>query len=178
MMLSESVGPREESQFVEIRIFAGAAGEHPVELNVPGGRSFPQGVVRLDRGALAALELNPDAYGRALGAALFADAAIGTAYRETLAVGQATGAALRVSLRLDSPELQAIRWERIYAPHNDGWQPLGVTAQTPFSRHLPAPGWERPHDRTSLGQCRKAGGDWHAPRSADLERDSQDSGEH
>jgi hypothetical protein len=146
MMLSESVGPREESQFVEIRVFAaaGAAGEHPIELNVPGGRSFPQGRLRLDRAALAALELDPDAYGRALGKALFADAAIGPAYRETLAVGQATGAALRVSLRLDAPELQAIRWERVYAPLNDGWQPLGVTARTPFSRQLPAPGWERP----------------------------------
>jgi hypothetical protein len=146
MMLTESVGPREESQSVEIRVFAGAGapGEYPVELSVPGGRSFPPGSLRLDWAALAALEFDPDAYGRALGQALFADAAIGPAYRETLAVCQATGAALRVSLRLDDPELQAIRWERIYAPLNDGWSPLGVTAVTPFSRHLPAPGWERP----------------------------------
>src|SRR5262245_61695779 len=102
MMLGGSVGPREESKDAGVRVFAAAApGEHPVELSVAGGRSFPQGVLRLDRAALAALELDPDAYGQALGKALFADAAIGPAYRETLAVCQATGAALRVSLRLD-----------------------------------------------------------------------------
>ena len=46
---------------------------------------------------------------------------------------------------MDPAELQSsVRWERLYYPVGDGWQPLGVGAATPFSRYILAEGWKRP----------------------------------
>jgi hypothetical protein len=115
-----------------------------VEVSVPGWRVFPSGALRLDLAALRPHQTDPVGYGRALGAMLFADEAAGTAYRETLAVCQARGTAMRVALRLDPPALHDLHWERLYAPTADDWEPLAATARTPFARSLPAQGWERP----------------------------------
>jgi photosystem II stability/assembly factor-like uncharacterized protein len=144
-MLINDPGPHGNYQTVEIRLFGPVAqGEYPVELSVPSRRNFPLTKLQLDRVGLETLETDPQAYGRALGKALFAEETLGPAYRETLAAFQARGEGLRVRLRLDVPELEDIHWERMYHPLAGKWFPLGVTALTPFSRYVPAGGWERP----------------------------------
>jgi hypothetical protein len=135
-----------EYQLIEIRIFAAADGgaNYPVEVDVAGWRSFPPGLLQLDRARLTETDIDPKAYGRALGEMLFASAAIGGPYRETVAAIQANGSALRLRLRLDPPELYSISWERALAPADGDWLPLAVNATTPFSRHILAQGWARP----------------------------------
>lgn len=146
MLLTETQGPRADYNLVEIRIFPATGGGQscPVELAVLGWRSFPAGVLRLDRARLTGLALDPAAYGRALGEMLFADDAAGGAFRETLAAIEAQGAALRLRLRIDPPDLAALGWERAFAPIAGSWQPLAATAATPFSRYVLAQRWERP----------------------------------
>jgi formylglycine-generating enzyme required for sulfatase activity len=138
-------GPREDHQAVEIRIFAAGAGENdfPVELRVLGGGPDFGGTLHLDMTRLLELAASPQDYGLALGKALFADEALGDGYRETAAAAQAHDAGLQVRLRIDPPELRALRWERIYHPWAGEWVPLGCTAATPFSRYVPAQQWGR-----------------------------------
>ena len=153
-MLLSNLGSRtdaqdEDSQIIDIRVFASAAAgaDYPIELSVVRWRDFPSGVLRLDAATLTelrTLESDPSAYGRVLGAALFADGAVGGPYRETVAAFQARGEELRVRLRLDPLELHAIHWERVYHPVAGAWHPLAVTAATPFSRYIPAQQWDRP----------------------------------
>jgi len=136
---------------VDIRIFDATSEEdgYPVELNVPGGRDFPRGQLRLNRPALLALSADSEAYGRKLGAALFAEQAIGEAYQETLAVFQSQNDRLRVRLRLDPAELYDIRWERIYHPVAGAWYPLAATTDTLLSRYVPVQAWGRPESLTA-----------------------------
>ena len=143
--------PQKTYHIVEIRVFdASAPGVYPVELSVPGWRDFPRGNLRLDDTALLALNANSEAYGRALGEALFAEDAIGTAYQEVLAVFQSRdGDGLRVRLRLDPAELHDIRWERVYHPIAGAWHPLAATADTLLSRYVLAREWERPAPLTA-----------------------------
>ncbi|MBM3188944.1 MAG: CHAT domain-containing protein [Chloroflexi bacterium] len=144
-MIIGSMGPREEYRTLEIRVFApfAAGGGYPIELDVPGAPRFA-GTLQLDRTKLLALDRDPAAYGQLLGRAVFADDALVDGYRQLMAVVQSGGGGLRVHLRLDTPELEALRWERLYHPLNSGWQPLGVTAITPFSRWVPIRDWKRP----------------------------------
>jgi len=137
---------------VDIRVFdASAPGVYPVELSVPGWREFPRGHLRLDGAELLALSADSEAYGRALGEALFAEDAIGSAYRETRAVFQSQGGdGLRVRLRLDPMELHDVRWERVYHPIAGAWHPLASTADTLLSRYILAQEWERPAPLTAL----------------------------
>ncbi|MBI3909434.1 MAG: CHAT domain-containing protein, partial [Armatimonadetes bacterium] len=126
-------------QPVDISIFASTSpGMYPVGLDVPGWRVFPRARLKLDLTHLLSLEADPTAYGEALGQALFAADVLGRAYQETQAVFQAGKRGLRVRLRLDpaAAELHALHWERIFHPLSGGWQPLGMTADTPFSRHV------------------------------------------
>ena len=145
MMLGE-LGPREDYQLVGIRIFASTDGgqTYPVELDVAGWRSFPSGALQLDHTRLLQLAADPKAYGRALGEMLFADTAIGSAYRETMVALEARGDTMRLRLRLDPAELETLGWERILMPLGGDWQPLAATADTPFSRYVLAQRWERP----------------------------------
>lgn len=140
------LGPREDYQIVEIRIFASTddGQTYPVELEVEGWRRFPAGALRLDQAHLLGLAADPRAYGRALGDMLFADTAIGGAYRETMAALEARGLPMRLRLRLDPAELETLGWERILMPLGGDWQPLAATADTPFSRLVLAQRWERP----------------------------------
>jgi hypothetical protein len=146
MILTETQGPADEYALLEIRIFPATNAEpsYPVELEVVRRRSFPPGVLRLDRDRLAVLEVDPPAYGRALGEMLFADDAIGEPFRETLAAVSAGDGALRLCLRIDPPELAHLSWERLLAPIDGVWQPLAAAAATPFSRYLLARDWKRP----------------------------------
>jgi hypothetical protein len=131
---------------VEIRIFDPPSQQdvYPVELKVPGGRDFPRGQLNLSQSALLALSADSEAYGRALGEALFAEQAIGRAYQETRAVFEEQGDKVRISLRLDPPALHDIRWERIYHPIAGSWQALATTADTLLSRYVPVQTWGRP----------------------------------
>ncbi|MBE0697229.1 MAG: CHAT domain-containing protein, partial [Anaerolineaceae bacterium] len=87
---------------------------------------------------------SPQAYGLALGKAIFADAVLGKTYGETLAVCQGRGDGLRVRLLLEAEDLQGIPWERLHQQLDGEWLPLGSTAVTPFSRFVPPQQWARP----------------------------------
>jgi hypothetical protein len=146
MILSGNITPREEYHLVEIRIFPSTDNGqiYPVDLEVPGCRSFPPGALHLDLVRLSGLSADPRAYGRALGEMLFADDAVGDAHCETLAAIQARQEALRYRLRLDPTELQTVAWERLLAPIDGDWRPLAAAAATPFSRYVLAQRWDRP----------------------------------
>ena len=152
MISSEGLGPRKDYRLVEIRVLPSTDNgvTYPVELEVEGFRTFPIAKLQLDHGRLLALAADPRSYGRALGEMLLAPGALGDAYRETVAVVQARGEAMRVRLRLDPAELYTLGWERVYVPLDGEWQPLAVVAITPFSRYVPedwespSPPWERP----------------------------------
>jgi len=146
MLLSDSSGPRGEYSLVEIRVFAAVNGgtTYPVELDVLGWRRFAPGTLQLDLARLMGLTADPAAYGRALGQALFAAEAVGDAFRETVAAVEAQNGALRVRLRIDPPELHGLGWERILAPIDGQWLPLGAAAATPLSRFVLGERWERP----------------------------------
>lgn len=143
------VQPLPTYRSITIRIFSrtlGASGTsgtpYPVELMAPGGRDFPRGQLTLDHDLLLSREADVMAYGEALGAMLFADAAVGQAYRDVLSVAQSHGEKLRVRLRLDAPELHDVRWERIQHPVGDTWLPVAATTDTLLSRYVPSGVWE------------------------------------
>lgn len=145
-MLARNLGPREEYATVEIRFFpATAPGKaYPVEFTVLGWRAFPPCTAEIDQDHLRTLDTDAEAYGQALGQAIFGAGALGQPYGETIAAVQGRGEGLRVRLRLDPPELEEVRWERIYHPLAGEWRPLGSTAVTPFSRFVSAQQWDRP----------------------------------
>lgn len=145
-MLARNLGPREDYTTLEIRFFPRAtpAETYPVELSVLGWRTFQRCAVQIDLVNLMTLDSDSNAYGKALGLALFAGDTLGVPYRETLAAIQGRGDGLRVRLRIDPQELQSLHWERIYHPLAGEWHPLGSTAITPFSRYVPAQQWDRP----------------------------------
>lgn len=145
-MLASNLGPREDYTTVEIRIYSPAVpGEdYPVELSVLAWRTFPRCTIQIDHANMMTIDSDPRAYGQALGQMFFADDALGLPYREALAAVQGRGNGLRVRLRIDPPELQALHWERSYHPLAGEWHPLGSTATTPFSRFVPAQQWDRP----------------------------------
>jgi hypothetical protein len=122
---------------------------YPVELIVPGGRDFRRGQLQLDAARLAALATDPHAYGRELGEMLFAEGALGGVYRETLAVAQSHGEKLRVRLQLEAPELDDVRWERIYHPIQGTWFPLAATADVLLSRYVLTEAWNAPQAVTA-----------------------------
>jgi hypothetical protein len=146
MIFSENISPREDYRLVEIRILPSTDGgqTHPVELSVPGLRSFPPGCLQVDAARLTEMAVDPRAYGRALGEMLFAGDALGEDFRDTVAALQARREALRICLRVDPPELQMVAWERIAAPIDGDWLPLTAVAATPFSRYVLARSWRRP----------------------------------
>ena len=146
MLLSSAAIQDEEPmgrRLLEIRVTtpAAAGGPYPLELRLLGGQEFRNLTAGFDLAQLNNLRTNAADYGRALGQMLFADTAGGPAFRQIQAVTREQGETLHVRLLLDPPELQALQWERIYQPEGAGGRPLGTTAQTPFSRYLPAQQW-------------------------------------
>ena len=145
-MIKGQIGPREDYTNVVIKISpADATGAgYPVEMEIPGWRVFPPGHVALDLDGLLASEGLSEKYGQQLGLALFGADPLGQDYAETLAVSQGRGNGVRVRLLVEAPELQGLRWERIYQRMDGAWHPLGSTALTPFSRYVPSQQWSRP----------------------------------
>lgn len=117
---------------------------YEADLEIAGWREFPDLPVEIDLKQLRSIEADVNAYGQALGHALFDDDACGPAYRETLAVARSAGQNLRVRLIVEPSELQEVHWERIFHPYAESWQPLGSTAATPFSRYVAVRQWDRP----------------------------------
>lgn len=145
-MLTQGLGPKDEYQTIELRLFERPApgAPYPAEVNVAGWRIFRNLSVALDLNRLAALEADAGAYGLALGQAFFAEAACGEAYRELLAAIRGRGDGLRIRLTVEAPDLQTVHWERIYHPYDGEWLALGSTGATPFSRTVPVRQWDRP----------------------------------
>ncbi len=126
---------------LEICIFDGEAGAYPVEIHLEGGPDFPRRTLHLDVAALRRVQTGAEEYGRVLGRALFAPEALGADYQETVAVLQSQQEHARIRLRIEPPELHALRWERLYHPLNETWEPLTATAETLFSRYVPTRKW-------------------------------------
>ncbi len=145
-MLAQGLGPLEDYQTIDLRILARSAPNTPytAEVDVVGWRAFRNLTVALDLDHLDSLEADPHAYGLALGRGVFDPTACGDAYREIMAVFRGRGDGLRVRLMVDAPDLQAIRWERMYHLFDGEWRPLSSTGATPFSRTVPVKQWDRP----------------------------------
>lgn len=100
-----------------------------------------QGVASLDLTRLRQLAANPAEYGKALSAALFADAALADAFNAARTGAEALDAPLRIRLLVgpSAPELHALNWETLLDPR-DGSR-LAANARLPFSRYLSSPDW-------------------------------------
>lgn len=121
-----------------IRIGAATTpGNYPVELQMHGGRLFP-GDLSISTAGLLEAEMEPDRYGRILGSALFAERAIGVAYREALAANQGS---LAVQLQVDAADLVDVFWERMLQPIAGQWHPISRLAATPFARRIYTQSW-------------------------------------
>jgi hypothetical protein len=125
---------------------------YPVEAWINGTVHFADGEMRLDRGALQAIENDASAYGLALFDALFSGA-IRRAYDRATGIAETrSGEQLRLRLWIDphAPELHALLWERLLELRQNTVSLLSTAAQTPFSRYtgleiaVPAPISTRP----------------------------------
>ncbi len=91
-----------------------------------------RGGAPLDAAALPDFVLKPDEYGRALGEQLFQDQEVRTAYIAGMAKARGV-VRVRLWIRSDAAELQALRWELLIDP--DG-QRFGTSEHLLFSRLL------------------------------------------
>jgi hypothetical protein len=121
---------------------AEAPGVYEAEIRVAQGPTRPA-PLHLDREALRETEADAEAYGRALGAQVFAEDALGPAYHEARGVLQSQGQRMRLYLQLDPPELQAVRWERLYRPQGESWVPITTTADVLLSRYVSVGDWRQ-----------------------------------
>lgn len=98
-------------------------------------------LIRIDHAQLAGLAVDPPAYGRALGAAIFSDETL----RRGFESARAGAASLDVSLRLrlfigdSAPELHALHWEMLRLP--DGEAGVVTSERLLFSRYLSSGDW-------------------------------------
>jgi len=98
-------------------------------------------LARFDLDALQLLAYDPDAYGQALTASLFADTAVQSAFAQARAGAQSKGVGLRLRLLVgpSAPELHRLRWETLRDPQ-DG-TPLFMGENLLFSRYLFSQSW-------------------------------------
>ncbi|RRR65926.1 MAG: CHAT domain-containing protein, partial [Candidatus Viridilinea halotolerans] len=92
--------------------------------------------VVLDRIALCALALDPLAYGRQLGAQLFAAPTLRAAWLTARAYAATGTLQLRLCLPQDSAELHALRWECLCDPEDD--QPFALHERMRLVRTIPS----------------------------------------
>lgn len=96
-----------------------------------------QGLLQLDGDAEAGLlevEDDPREYGTRLGKALFRDQ-VSEAFVRAAARSQDY---LRVLLFVEAEDLRTLRWERLCAPQNGGWDFLSLDQRHPFSLYIPS----------------------------------------
>lgn len=100
-------------------------------------------LVRFDPVQLQLLALDPAGYGTLLGANLFGDTQVRTAFAQARANAQALGAVLRLRLFIDAtaPELHALRWETLRDPQDSS--SLVTSEQVLFTRYLASQDWRR-----------------------------------
>lgn len=100
-------------------------------------------LARFDSMQLQMLTLDPTAYGTLLGANLFGDRNVQTAFAQARANAQSQDASLRLRLFIDSaaPELHALRWETLRDPQ-DG-SSLVTSERILFTRYLAAQDYRR-----------------------------------
>lgn len=125
---------------VEIRRSEPGSSTYPVEAELGDGSRYSGGSLTLDQPALLASLDDSEAYGRLLFDALF-QGPIRTAFERALETAQTGSGGVGVRLWLDpaAPELEAIRWERIYLERGGAWVPLSAAGVTAFSRYLALP---------------------------------------
>ncbi|MFN2197546.1 MAG: CHAT domain-containing protein [Anaerolineales bacterium] len=133
---------------LEIYLYPGSTGTHTVELryNDPrdeAARAPVRGPAVFDLEALHSLRLNPEGYGKLLGASLFGDETVRTFYRECRAAAESHNLSLRLRLSIDpaAAGLYELLWETLRDPVNDDW--LATSENLVFSRFLGSSGWER-----------------------------------
>lgn len=100
-------------------------------------------LARFDPVQLQMLALDPTAYGTLLGANLFGDPNVHTAFAQARANAQSQDASLRLRLFIDSaaPELHALRWETLRDPR-DG-SSLATSERILFTRYLASQDYRR-----------------------------------
>lgn len=113
---------------VELR-YSQPGSETDTRLNAPA-------TVRFDRAALRALELQPNEYGKALGANLFGDPNVKTMFAQSRASAQAQRLDLRLRLIIDptAAELHELRWEMLRDPSDNS--SLVTSERILFTRYL------------------------------------------
>lgn len=93
-----------------------------------------EGALELDDDALQVALHDARGYGELLGQGLFRDAV-----RDAFAQARAEdGSTLRVLLAVEDPALRLLRWERLCAPFEGGWQFLALNQRAPLSLYLPS----------------------------------------
>jgi energy-coupling factor transporter ATP-binding protein EcfA2 len=92
-----------------------------------------EGLLRIDHAALLQ-QITPRGYGAALGAALFQGSVL-AAFVRSLAESPA---GMRLLLFVEAEDLRILRWERLCAPLDTGWDFLALNQRTLFSLYLPS----------------------------------------
>jgi HEAT repeat protein len=113
---------------LQIRVFAPRDGVCRVEARLNDSTRF-DGEATFDVSGFIG-ETDPLAYGRRLRDALFASAPLQRAY-----IKASAGAALRLRLLVDAPEVSELRWERLMLEVGGEEAPAAATPRTPFSRY-------------------------------------------
>ena len=141
MAVTTSIPPYAD---LELQLLPPTAGACPITLRfaLPGSDTAPDllrdrlPLVAFDLAALRRLALDADAYGRALGAMLFADPDLLGAWREARGMALVQGGGLRLRLRLPpaAPTLHALHWETLWVPGEPGC--LAQSDHLLFSRYL------------------------------------------
>lgn len=117
-----------DSYRVELR-YSQPGSETDTRLNAPA-------TVRFDLAALRALELQPDEYGKQLGANLLGDENVKTMFAQSRASAQAQKLDLRLRLIIDptAAELHELRWEMLRDPSDHS--SLVTSERILFTRYL------------------------------------------
>ena len=119
-----------DSYRVELR-YTQPDSETDTRLNAPA-------LVKFDRTALRALELQPDKYGAELGARLFGDANVKAMFAQSRASANTQRLDLRLRLIIDptAAELHELRWETLRDPSDNA--SLATSERVVFTRYLAA----------------------------------------
>ncbi|MDM8528114.1 CHAT domain-containing protein [Anaerolineales bacterium HSG24] len=91
-----------------------------------------EGELRLDLNSLISCT-TAEEYGKLLGQALFQ----GDIKSAFLLAQQQAQPTFRLLLLIEDPELRTLHWERLQAPHGNGWQSLTFNQHILYSRYLP-----------------------------------------
>ena len=120
---------------LQIRIFA-PQGDAPqpvtyrVEAHLDESARF-EGDAKFDLQEFLQLEGDPIAYGRCLRDAILTSPGLQRAYFKA-----AARSPVRLRLLVDSPEIAALRWERLMLDAGEEDRPAAASPQTPFSRYI------------------------------------------